>query len=335
MSRRPTLLLGLAGFTSLLFLIGIAVGSSFMPFDRVLSAIMGNGSRADGIIVWNLRAPRVVLAALAGACLAVAGVLLQRATRNPLAAPSVLGIVDGAAVGVLAFFVLFSNEANALVVSIYWQPLAALLGALIFAGIVTTLYLNDQASPMRLIFYGVALAALANAFVVLTIIAGPVYRASQALIWLAGSVHEAEWRDAYILGAVCLVAAPLLAWMRRDLDQMRLDDQSGVATGLAVNRARFAAFALSVLLTAATVSVVGGIGFVGLIAPHLARLAFGSGAAMQMTGAALFGAMIVLAADVFARLAFQPLEVPTGAITALIGAPYFIYILIRQGRAHA
>ncbi|MEM7768783.1 MAG: iron chelate uptake ABC transporter family permease subunit [Pseudomonadota bacterium] len=161
----------------LIALLAVAIGSSFMPLDRVIAALLGAGSRADGVILWNIRLPRVLLAALSGAALAVAGLLLQRATRNPLAAPSVLGIVDGAAVGVLVFFLIFSNEANALVVSVHWQPLAAIGGALVFATTVGVLAWQDAVSPLRLLLYGVAMAAFANAIVILMIIAGPVFRA--------------------------------------------------------------------------------------------------------------------------------------------------------------
>lgn len=319
----------------LIALVAVAVGSSFMPLDRVIAALFGAGSRADGIILWNIRLPRVLLAALAGAALGVAGMLLQRATRNPLAAPSILGIVDGAAVGVLIFFLLFSNDANALVVSVNWQPLAAAGGALVFAATVGILAYQDAVSPMRLLLYGVAMAALANAIVVLMIIAGPVFRASQALIWLAGSVHTADWREVGILGMAWLAVLPVLVWMVRPLDQLRLDDESAVSTGLNVTRTRIAALVLSVLMTAAAVSVVGGIGFVGLIAPHAARLLYGTRAAPQILGAACLGAGMVMGADLLVRAAFQPLEVPAGAVTALIGAPYFVYLLIRQGRAYA
>jgi len=259
--------LGLPIGVTALALLALAVGSSFMPLDRVLAALFGLGSRPDEIILWNIRLPRICLAILAGTALAIAGALLQRATRNPLAAPSVLGVVDGAAVGVLVFFWAFSNEANALTVSVHWQPLAAALGAVVFASCVALLVARAIGSPMRLILYGVTLAALANAIVVLMIIAGSVYRASSALIWLAGSVHTADWRKVIVLAVALAAALPVLIWMLRPLDQLRLDDASAQATGLAVNPTRIAALILSVLLTAAAVSVLGGIGFVGLIAP--------------------------------------------------------------------
>ncbi|WP_411892816.1 FecCD family ABC transporter permease [Yoonia sp. SDW83-1] len=318
-----------------LALVAAAMGSSFMPLDRVTAALFGQGSRADTVILWNIRLPRVTMALLAGAGLGIAGMLLQRATRNPLASPGVLGIVDGAAVGVLLFLLLFSNEANVLTVSIVWQPVAAILGAVVFALVVASLAARDDTRPMTLILYGISLAALANAIVVLLIIAGPVYRASQGLIWLAGSVQSAEWREVWMLAMALLVALPALVALIRPLDQLHLDDLSARTTGLSVTRTRVATLALSVLLTAAMVSIVGGIGFVGLIAPHAARLLFGTGAAWQLTGAALIGAGMVLMADLLVRVLFQPLEVPAGAVTALIGAPYFLFLLLRHGRAHA
>lgn len=318
-----------------LFLLGIGWGSSFIGPERVIAALFHQGERTDQIIVWNLRMPRVVLAVLAGASLALAGALLQRATRNPLASPSILGIVDGAALGVLVFLFAFSNEANFVQVSIVWQPVFAAAGALLFAFVVALLVWQDRANPMRLLLYGVALAALAHALVVMMMIVGPVYRSSQALIWLAGSVHQAEWRDAIILACAFAPALPVLFLYARHLDQFVLDDVSAFSTGLPVTATRVMMLLLSVYLTAAAVSVTGGIGFIGLIAPHAARLAFGTRAWRQFAGAALIGAAMVVGADLLVRLAFQPLEVPTGAVTAVIGAPYFLFLLSRAGHAHA
>ncbi len=317
-----------------LALLAAAVGSSFMPLDRVVAALLGIGSRTDGVILWSIRLPRVCLAALAGAALGLAGMLLQRVLRNPLASPDVLGLVQGAAVGVLLFFLLFSNSSNALTVSIAWQPVAAFTGAVALAGVLAGLAWRDGARPMRVILYGVALAALAHALVVLLIVAGPVYRASQGLIWLAGSVQSAAWPEVRFLAFACIAAIPALVALLRPLDQLRLDEGSAAATGLSVTRTRLAALALAVALTAAAVSVAGGIGFVGLIAPHAARLLFGSRSIGQATGAVLIGAGMVLGADLIVRVLFQPLEVPAGAVTALIGAPYFLFLLIRAGRAH-
>jgi iron complex transport system permease protein len=328
--------LGLLGMLLMALLVtGIGTGSSFLGPDRVMAALLGAGERMDMVIVWTLRLPRVALAALAGAALALSGALLQRATRNPLAAPSVLGITDGAAVGVLLFLTIFSDAANHLTVPVAWQPAFAGLGATSFALLVLLLGGKHRADPLRLLLYGVALAALAKAIVVLLLIVGPVYRASQALIWLAGSVQAAQSRDVVLLGSVLGLSLPVLILLARPLDQLRLDQDSAFATGLPVAAVRGAALALAVALAAGAVSVAGGIGFVGLLAPHAARLLFGSRAAPQLLGAALLGAAMTTGADLLVRLAFQPLEVPVGAVTAALGAPFFLWLLNRRGDPHA
>ncbi|SDF08416.1 FecCD family ABC transporter permease [Limimaricola pyoseonensis] len=334
MSRAAPMALLVAALIALA-IAAVGLGSTPIPPERVIAALLGWGERTDQIVVWNLRLPRVALAACAGAALALSGALLQRTTRNPLASPSILGITDGAALGVLVFLFAFSDEANLLQVPVVWQPLFAAGGAALFALAVTLLAGRDRGDPMRLILYGVTLAALAHAAVVLMMIVGPVYRSGQALVWLAGAVHQAEWRDAAIVAAALMAALPLLVRLAGPLDQLRLDGASAFATGLPVEAVRATALVLSVALAAAAVSVAGGIGFVGLVAPHAARLLFGSAAARELPAAALLGAGMVLGADLLVRAAFQPIEVPAGAVTALIGAPYFLFLLTRMGRLNA
>lgn len=322
----PVVLLGV------LLIIGIGIGSSWISPARVLMALIGNGTDTDKIIVWTLRLPRVLLAILAGAALALAGLQLQRVVRNPIASPSVLGIVDGAAVGVVLFLWLWSDDANQLTVSIHWLPLAATLGAASFAALVVLLAGKEVVRPLRLILYGIAMAALAKALVTLLIIIGPVYRASTALIWLAGSVHTAHWPDVYILATVLTLSVILLAMLTRQMDQILLDDQSASASGLSVLAVKGWLLAICVILTAAAVSFAGGIAFVGLIAPNIARALVGLRAGALLFVTPFIGASMVLGADILARVVAYPLELPTGAITALIGAPYFLFLLLRQVR---
>lgn len=320
-----------------LCILGIGLGASFMPPDRVLFALFGDASQTDQIIVWTLRMPRVALALLAGAALALAGAILQRVTRNPLAAPSVLGITDGAALGVVVFLWLFSNESNTLRVSIHWQPVAAILGATVFAVLVATLTLADSRGrgPLSVILYGIALSALAKAAVTMLMILGPVYRAGQAMTWMTGTVGAAHWSDVATLAAALAVAVPVLWITSSALGQMRLDDDSAVATGLPLVVAQAAFLALAVVLTAVAVAHAGAIGFVGLTAPHAARLMIGDGGRAFLCATALTGAGLVLGADIIARIIAPPLELPAGALTALIGAPLFLYLLVRRNSIHA
>ncbi|WP_367715304.1 iron ABC transporter permease [Nitratireductor sp. GISD-1A_MAKvit] len=334
-ASRALILLSCLVLVCLLGLASVALGSSGMPLDRVVLAILGAGERSDTIIIWSLRMPRLLMAALCGVTLALAGFILQRATRNELASPAVLGIVDGAALGVMVFLLMFSNGSNALVVSIMWQPLAAVLGAMLFAGVVILLALRTDAPPLRTILYGVALGALAKAGVTLFLVDGPVHRASQATMWLAGSVYQARWQDVQVLTVALLMLVPIAFLLSRRMDQLQLDELSAQATGLPVRFTQLMLFALAAFLTAAAVSFAGAIGFVGLIAPHVARLILPGRAGTQMLAAALVGAAMVMAADMMVRTLFAPLEVPAGAVTAMIGAPYFLFILIRAGRIHA
>ncbi|WP_269581351.1 FecCD family ABC transporter permease [Roseibium sp. Sym1] len=312
-------------------------GSSFMPPERVVAAFLGQGARMDEVIVWKLRLPRVALAIVAGAALAIAGALLQRVVRNPMASPSVLGITDGAAVGVVLFLWLFSDQANILQVSVHWQPLAAILGAAAFGGLVTFLALADRGGnrPLKIILYGIALAALAKAAVTLLIIVGPVYRASQALTWLTGSVGAAHWQDVLVLGTGLVLVVPFLVWNRVTFRQLALDPQSATLTGLSLSRAQFALLSGAVFLTALAAAHVGAIGFVGLMAPHIARVFHGQFRSGYLLATALTGSLLVLGADTLARIIAPPLELPAGALTALVGAPLFLYLLLKGRRSHA
>lgn len=320
-----------ATFLSLLVL-ATGVGSSWISPNRIIMALAGYGSDTDTLIVWTLRLPRLILAALGGACLATAGFLLQRALRNPLASPGVLGIVDGAGVGVLVFLWLLSDAANALTVSILYQPVAASLGAVLAALLVAFFAWRDFGQPVRLILYGIAVAAIAKSIVTAFVLLAPVFSASKALIWFAGSVHAAKWSDAMIVGTLFVVLWPIAMLMSRQLDQSVLDDETAVGTGLSVLALRGCMIALAVALTATAVSFIGAVGFVGLVAPHAAQALVGLRSKWVLIVTPLLGASMVLAADIIARTAASPLELPTGSITALVGAPYFIYLLIRQAR---
>ncbi len=331
----PLLVGGAAAVLLLVAIMAVGYGSSSLGLVQVVATLAGYGDSTQSLIVFELRLPRVLLAAEAGMCLALAGALLQAATRNPLASPAILGIVDGAALGVVAFLFLFSNESNALTVSIHFQPVAAVCGALVFTLAVAWFTWRDGRGPTRIILYGIAFGALASAIVTVLIIVGPVYRANQALTWLAGSVHAAHWQDVAVIAALLVVLLPILGLVPRAMDQLALDDHSAAATGLTVTPTLVGLMSLSVALTATAVSFVGGVAFVGLIAPHLARLLVGYRAVPLLIMSALIGATIVVGADLAGRVAFAPLEVPTGAITALVGAPYFIWLLISRSRSHA
>ncbi|MEQ8446410.1 MAG: iron ABC transporter permease [Pelagibacterium sp.] len=330
-SARTGVVLGLlaTGF-AVVVILAVALGSTWMPIADVARTLAGLGERTQTIIVFNLRMPRVALAILAGGSIAVAGFLLQRVTRNELASPSVLGVIDGAALGVVVFLMLFSNESNVLVVPIAYQPAASAIGAVLAIATVFILAGRQAVSAIRLLLFGIAVAAVAKAITTIMMIVGPIYRTSQATRWMAGAVNEASWGEIQITGLALIPLLVLTLIALRHLPPADLDETSSRSVGLNTPVFRVVIFGLAALITAAAVAFVGGVGFVGLMAPHLARLLLGRNVYIVMAGSFLLGAMMLVGADIIVRVLFAPLEVPAGTVTAVIGTPYFLFLLMRR-----
>lgn len=277
-------------------------------------------SRIEEAIVWQGRAPRALTAVGVGAGLAMAGVAMQALTHNPLADPYLLGVSSGAAVGAVV----------ALLAGLVWAlPLAAFAGAL--TALVATVTLAGRGtSPVRLILAGVAVGYLASAVVSLLVFRsaqGDAYR--EILSGLMGSLASSRWWEAGLaLTVSCLGGAVLLA-RSRTFDALLLGDDAAVALGIPVRRERLGLMALVAVLTGTLVAVSGAIGFVGLVVPHVVRVFLGPRHRALLPVAALAGALFLLLADTVARTILDPVEVPVGIITALVGGPSFA-LLVRR-----
>lgn len=330
---RTPLMLGIMGAVFvLLALAGVAFGSTWIPMEQVAAVIAGFGEKTQNIIVLQLRLPRVVIAALAGGGIAVAGFLLQKITRNSLASPGVLGVIDGAALGVVIFLAVLSDESNSLVTSVAYQPVAAGIGAGVAISLVFILSGRQASSAIRLLLFGIAVAAVAKALTMVLMLIGPIYQTAQAARWIAGAVNEVNWGEIQIT-AIALVPVMLLVLLAaRKLPPADLDETSARAVGLDLPVFRILIFALAAALTALAVAFVGGVGFIGLMAPHLARLLVGRNVYAGILGSFLLGAIMLIGADLIVRVIFTPIEVPAGAVTAIIGAPYFLYLLMGKQR---
>ncbi|GLQ56775.1 FecCD family ABC transporter permease [Devosia nitrariae] len=329
-ARAPLVLTAMVVLFAVLGLSGVAFGSTWIPLEDVARVILGFGDKTQNLIVLQLRLPRVVAAILSGGAIAVAGYLLQKVTRNELASPGVLGVVDGAALGVVIFLAALSDESNALVTSIAYQPLAAAIGGLTAIALVFALSGRQASSAVRLLLFGIAVAAVAKALTMIMMLVGPIYRTTQAARWIAGAVNEVNWSEIQItfLALVPLLVITLL--VARRLPPADLDEVSAQSVGLNLPVVRLFIFVLAAVLTAVGVAFVGGVGFIGLMAPHLARMLMGRGVHLGIVGSFVIGAMMLLAADLLVRVAFAPVEVPAGTVTAILGAPYFLYLLMRK-----
>lgn len=332
--RPSATVLAVAAVFALLFLAGIGFGSTWIPLDTVANVLLGSGEKTEKLVVLQLRLPRVAAAALAGGAIAYAGYLLQRITRNELASPGVLGVVDGAALGVVLFMAIFANDSNALAVSVAWQPLAAAIGAISAICLVFLLSGRQASSAIRLLLFGIAVAAVCKALTTILMLIGPIYQTSQAARWLAGAVNTINWTEIQLMLAVLIPVGAIAGFAARHLPPADLDDTSSRSVGLNLPVYRIFIFFLAALLTAGAVAFAGGVSFIGLMAPHLARLLVGRARAAGIIVSILLGAIILIGADLLIRVAFAPLEVPAGTVTAVIGAPYFLFLLMRKDKTN-
>ena len=273
-------------------------------------------------IIINIRLPRILLGALTGACLAAAGTILQSIMRNPLASPGIIGVSAGAGLAGILVMLAFPQFSVLLV------P-AAFCGALLTAVLVYLLAWKRGASPVRLILAGVAVSAMLGAFSS-TILLFNAEKAGGILDFSIGSLSARSWlqiRQAGFYMGLGLAGAVVLG---AKLNILALGDEVASGLGMNVERVRFQAIAVAALLAASAVSVAGLLGFVGLIAPHIVRLVTGSDNRFLVPGSALFGGLMVVACDAAGRMVIEPAELPVGIIMALLGPPFFLWLLRRQ-----
>lgn len=316
----------LLGLALPLALVAAAIaGTVAVPLGDAVAALLGGGSPFAAQVVRELRLPRAVLSALVGAGLGTAGAALQGALRNPLAEPYLLGVSGGAAVGGVLAFALG-------VTAVGWLPLAAFAGALGAVTLVAALarVAGQRTDPRVLVMAGVVVGAGANAAVMVALSRVPPERARGALWWMMGSAADATWGTVAWLSAWL---APALVWLWREgatLDLLALGEEPAAALGADVDRATRRVFLAASVVAAATVSAAGLIGFVGLVVPHLARALGARGHRAQLPAAALAGATLLVLADLLARTVAAPSELPLGAVTALVGVPFFLSRLTRR-----
>ncbi|MFC5930681.1 iron ABC transporter permease [Cryobacterium melibiosiphilum] len=333
---RFVLALALAVITLVLVvMLAVTIGPANVALGQVSGSILGHlglgpsGAEAGAVpllidsIVWELRLPRVLTAAIVGAGLAISGAVMQSVTRNPLADPYLLGLSSGASLGAVCVVILGVGFA---------LPAAAFLGALLalFATL-SIARVGGTITPARAVLAGLAIAQLAGAgtsFIIFWSAKGDSYR--EILNWLLGSVAGATWESVIISGtALALVGTGVVLAATR-LDAFAFGDTAAASLGINVNATRWALLGSVALLTGAMVAVSGAIGFVGLILPHLVRGLSGPGHRRLLPLVAVCGALFLVVADTLARTIFDPRELPVGIITAFIGVPVFIVLIKRK-----
>jgi iron complex transport system permease protein len=308
----------LIGAVLLASLAGLAIGPVRLTPSEVWRALAGHGDATAVAIMRDIRAPRVVLAALVGAALAMSGAALQGTMRNPLAEPYLLGVSGGAAVGAVI--------AVAASVPFGFVPVGAFGGAIAAVVLVLTVARAGGRRPDSrvLLMAGVVVGAFANAVIMIALASAPADSVRNALWWMMGSVASATWPQVGWFAVYGLVSAGALLLVAPEIDVLALGDDAAAGLGVNVDRAGRRAYVIASLLAAATVAAAGLIGFVGLIVPHLVRTRAGGRHRGVIAAAGLAGAALLVVADLVARTVRAPSELPLGAVTALAGVPFFL-----------
>ncbi|MEP6493109.1 MAG: iron ABC transporter permease [bacterium] len=304
-------------------LLAVAIGTINVPLSAVWDALHGRSDTMPAMVVRTLRLPRVALAMLVGAGLGMSGAALQGTMRNPLAEPYLLGVSGGAAVGAVI--------ATTLKFGVAVLPLAAFVGAVtaVVAAFFVARAAGSRGDPRVLLMAGVVVGAFANAAIMVLLANAEANVVRNALWWMMGSVADATWSQVVALFAYIIIGGSALVLLGRQIDILGLGEDAAAALGLDVDRAIRNIFVLSSLIAAATVAAAGLVGFVGLVVPHLVRSVGVRKHRPLIVGSALAGATLVVLADLLGRTLRPPAELPLGAVTALIGVPFFLIKLRR------
>lgn len=319
----------LAALIVLVFLISMNTGVIRLSPVEVIKTLFGSGTDKQELVLFEFRLPRIVISLLIGAGLAISGCVMQGISRNELADPGILGINAGAGLMVMLFISFFPSTTAA---PVYLLPVLALIGAGLTAALICVLaYKKNQGfKPTGLLLTGIAVAAgISAAMIVLTLRLSPE-KYQFVATWLAGSIWGSSWKFVLALLPWILVLLPFVMYKAQVMNVLNLGESMATGLGASVTREQLKLLAAAVGLAASCVAVSGGIGFVGLIAPHLSRRLVGAKHQMLLPVTALVGALLVITADTLGRWIIQPSEIPTGIVVAVIGAPYFLYLLSRS-----
>ena len=323
--KRVVILSGVSVLAILILgFIGLIVGDYPIPANKAIATALWDRNSEYGFIVNTLRFPRITVAVLAGICFATSGAIFQSLINNPLVSPDIIGVNNGAAV----FAVILLATGG----TVPYLPIAAFIGAVLAAALVYVLSWKRGVSGSRLVLVGIGVNAVLGAVITFIQVRFPIERVMAAARWQAGSLFGSSWNDARTLSIGLIFLLPTAFLLTNRLRVLQLGDEVAVALGSSVERDRFALLSVGAALAAVAVAVVGPLGFVALLVPQVTRAVIGTftGGSLIFTG--LLGGVFLLGADIIGQRLFAPVTLPAGIITAALGAPYFLIILVRYNR---
>ncbi|WP_167494652.1 MULTISPECIES: iron chelate uptake ABC transporter family permease subunit [Vibrio] len=300
--------------------ISMFIGAADLTISQVVTTLRTGGE--FDFIVNQYRLPRLILAIGVGAGLGLSGALVQGVIRNPLASPDLMGISAGAGLAATSLLIFYPQA------PLYLLPVAAIVGGISAAAIIFIMAYFTQPTPARLALIGIAISAFLSSGIDFLMIVNPI-EINTAMVWLTGSLWGRNWDQVPFIWATLALLVPFSFWLAWRLDVMGLGEESATSLGINPQKVQLLALISAVVLASISVSICGTISFVGLLAPHLARLLFGHNHKWLLPATAIIGALLVLISDILARGLQPPVELPAGVLTSLIGAPYFIFLLQR------
>jgi iron complex transport system permease protein len=307
----------------------LGLGYSSVSYNRILPTIFGNGTFKEEFVLFSIRLPRIVVTLLAGMALAISGAILQGLTRNDLADPGIIGINSGAGVGIALFFLFFPIDASSFA---YLLPAVAFGGAMLTA-ILIYLFSYKKGfglQPVRLILVGIGFSMALSGAMIVIISSAERQKVDFIAKWLAGNIWGADWPFIWAILPWLVVLIPFTLYKANRLNLLGLNDPVAIGVGLSIEKERLVLLMTAVALAASAVSVTGGIAFIGLMAPHLAKALIGPRSQLFLPIAVLIGGWLLLLADTIGRNLLEPEGIAAGIMTALIGAPYFVYLLLKK-----
>ena len=320
--KKKVILLIFIALTVISFFISIGNGAVKVHPKEIINAVFFEKSTVNYQIIWNVRLPRTIVAALVGTCLALSGAILQGVMRNPLAAPNIIGVSSGAGLMTLLILILFPDF-------YYLAPIGAFIGALLATLFIYFLAWKEGVVPTRLILAGVAVSSLLGAGTNALMAFYP-NKVAGVIGFMVGGLSSTTWQQVKIIFPYAAIGIFLILLIPNKLNILMMGDEVATSLGLNVERTRFAFIIISSLLAGSAVSVVGLLGFVGFIVPHMTRLFIGSDYRYLLPAVIFTGATVVMLCDTLARVMFAPMEIPVGIIMSALGAPFFLYLLRRK-----
>lgn len=320
--------------TILIFIFSLCIGEVMVsPLDAIKSMV-GIDTGFSSILVINIRLPRIIVAFFVGASLSLSGAILQGVVKNDLASPDILGVVNGGAVGALVFLTIFTDpKNNSLTTSILYMPVFTFVFS--FVALLAILLINGKSSSTgKLVIIGIGVSAIFKAITNILIVNGPVIFIKEATTWITGSIYGVNWTHAVLIMIIFSIFTVLAIIFIIDLNLHQLDDEVIVVLGNNLHKSRLILLGISAALSAGAVTIGGGISFVGLIGPHIARKLVDSKFENIIPLSIFVGGIITMLADFASKWLFYPQDLPIGIFTAFIGAPYFIYLLIKRRKSY-